>query len=523
MPQIWEMPSAALPMTGLERVPMNQGGGLDAAKNVPLLVSGPPYGGVVLVLDANMTADLSSTADADPGAGNVRWNNADPHAATEIYVSDDDSDDNDLAAAFAALGVGGFFYVQGSADGAALSKLQRWRVTSKSAESGYTKLGVTVQASAGVFLDGDNLWIVVQQPVPSAGGGGGGADAYTIVTEAGAFTATVGTHDGLFTYNRCAGDVTFTNAQAYTAGMVFNIRATAGLELLESGVTLTPPAGGTLELDAGMSVQVVMTGATTGDVIACDQASGEDFQELSVDPDGSGDFKFWLRGREVTGLAVPYFTPENTNFPIAMDIFPNGSPSNFTPNTGVAWFDICSTDMESDGENYESLRLGVLAAGDAHVGHAKGGTGTVRNLRLQMNGGKVSIGATTATSTLTVSDTSAPALAIQSSGTDRFYFAHATAVGNYFTGSSTGDHCIRGTGGRILIGANTSTPNPSIIVNNGSAARTDFNSDSLRIVTAKTPASATATGTQGQIAWDSNYIYVCTATNTWKRAALSSW
>lgn len=169
MPQIWEMPTAALPMTGLERVPMNQGGGLDAAKNVPLLVSGPPYGGAVLVLDANMTADLSATADADPGAGKVRWNNADPHAATEIYVSDDDGDANDLAAAFAALGVGGFFYVQGSEDGDALSNLQRWQVTSKSAESGYTKLGVTVQASAGAFTDVDALWIIVQQPVPSPG------------------------------------------------------------------------------------------------------------------------------------------------------------------------------------------------------------------------------------------------------------------------------------------------------------------------------------------------------------------
>lgn len=25
------------------------------------------------------------------------------------------------------------------------------------------------------------------------------------------------------------------------------------------------------------------------------------------------------------------------------------------------------------------------------------------------------------------------------------------------------------------------------------------------------------------ICWDSNYIYVCTETNTWKRASLSSW
>jgi hypothetical protein len=47
--------------------------------------------------------------------------------------------------------------------------------------------------------------------------------------------------------------------------------------------------------------------------------------------------------------------------------------------------------------------------------------------------------------------------------------------------------------------------------------------DSVRIDTAKTPSSATATGTTGQIAWDADYIYACTATNTWKRSALATW
>jgi hypothetical protein len=37
-----------------------------------------------------------------------------------------------------------------------------------------------------------------------------------------------------------------------------------------------------------------------------------------------------------------------------------------------------------------------------------------------------------------------------------------------------------------------------------------------------TPASGTAAGTAGDIAWDANYVYVCTATNTWKRSALTA-
>jgi hypothetical protein len=48
-------------------------------------------------------------------------------------------------------------------------------------------------------------------------------------------------------------------------------------------------------------------------------------------------------------------------------------------------------------------------------------------------------------------------------------------------------------------------------------------SNAFRITTAQTPASASATGTSGTICWDTSYIYVCTATNTWKRVAISTW
>lgn len=67
--------------------------------------------------------------------------------------------------------------------------------------------------------------------------------------------------------------------------------------------------------------------------------------------------------------------------------------------------------------------------------------------------------------------------------------------------------------GRLLV--NTST--------NTGGALLQVNDNRIRIATAKTPASATDTGSAGEICWDTSYIYVCTATNTWKRAALSTW
>lgn len=37
------------------------------------------------------------------------------------------------------------------------------------------------------------------------------------------------------------------------------------------------------------------------------------------------------------------------------------------------------------------------------------------------------------------------------------------------------------------------------------------------------PSSASDTGTTGEIRYTSDYIYVCVATDTWKRVALSTW
>ena len=47
--------------------------------------------------------------------------------------------------------------------------------------------------------------------------------------------------------------------------------------------------------------------------------------------------------------------------------------------------------------------------------------------------------------------------------------------------------------------------------------------DHVLVQTSQTPASAGASGTTGEIAWDANYIYVCVATNSWKRVLISTW
>ena len=44
-----------------------------------------------------------------------------------------------------------------------------------------------------------------------------------------------------------------------------------------------------------------------------------------------------------------------------------------------------------------------------------------------------------------------------------------------------------------------------------------------RIASSSAPSSASDTGTPGDIRYDSGYVYICIANNTWKRAALATW
>ena len=44
-----------------------------------------------------------------------------------------------------------------------------------------------------------------------------------------------------------------------------------------------------------------------------------------------------------------------------------------------------------------------------------------------------------------------------------------------------------------------------------------------RIASTGAPATASSTGTPGDIRYDSSYVYICIANNTWKRAALATW
>lgn len=68
----------------------------------------------------------------------------------------------------------------------------------------------------------------------------------------------------------------------------------------------------------------------------------------------------------------------------------------------------------------------------------------------------------------------------------------------------------------------TSATDGQVYVADGSnsGAWTTLNLNNLTVAV---PASASATGTVGDIAFDSSHIYICIATDTWERVAIASW
>ena len=84
------------------------------------------------------------------------------------------------------------------------------------------------------------------------------------------------------------------------------------------------------------------------------------------------------------------------------------------------------------------------------------------------------------------------------------------------------------------VGSGTEAFNLQVLLMAAGAAATTvatFNSNgnfgitgnTVNVPVTRTPASASDSGTTGDICWDSSYIYVCVATDTWKRTAISTW
>lgn len=81
---------------------------------------------------------------------------------------------------------------------------------------------------------------------------------------------------------------------------------------------------------------------------------------------------------------------------------------------------------------------------------------------------------------------------------------------------------IQATSDALKVQANTG--NNLRLIGDSILAESDLIADSFAVTDLNTaPSSASDTGTKGEIRYTADYMYVCTATNTWKRTALTTW
>ena len=129
---------------------------------------------------------------------------------------------------------------------------------------------------------------------------------------------------------------------------------------------------------------------------------------------------------------------------------------------------------------------------------------------------------------------------------DRAGFSLLSGYGNTFLGSSAGRLTDTGQyntyvgqqAGRlnfsgshnIMIGRATEAPTDttSNYLNIGDVITGDMVAGPITVgplfaTPTHTPSSAADTGTAGTVTWDSGFVYVCVATDTWKRVAIATW
>jgi hypothetical protein len=173
--------------------------------------------------------------------------------------------------------------------------------------------------------------------------------------------------------------------------------------------------------------------------------------------------------------------------------------------------------------NLYGLLGDILTNGNTYLqsGRIDGDT-TAYNLLLNPLGGNVGIGGTPGSKFQVIgsySDTinyNADTAIASFSGSGSYSMLQIGAYASSLY--DTWIQCTNGINGFTPLAINPSGGNVGV----GCRPATSFDiaGDSVRVRTSQTPASNGA-GVQGEWAWDENYFYVCSATNTWKRAALT--
>jgi len=220
----------------------------------------------------------------------------------------------------------------------------------------------------------------------------------------------------------------------------------------------------------------------------------------------------------------------------AAALYAGQSTANYNATMGLSFV---HTDVNTDGGAYN--KYGVVGLIQNASGGAVATTGSYTAARLEAYSRSASGTVASLRGVYTITGTSGAAAGTVTSAYGGYFqgvrvggSTIGTAYGLYVTGlDATNVYGLRILSSTCVtncfdIYAENAGSNNYLAGNTGLGTtapteKLDVNADTIRLRTARTPASSTEACAAGEIAWDSGFIYVCIAANTWRRATLAAW
>mgnify|MGYP003638844029 CR=1 FL=1 len=231
-------------------------------------------------------------------------------------------------------------------------------------------------------------------------------------------------------------------------------------------------------------------------------------------------------GDDITRLNLS--TPWNISTTTYHEAFYVGAVDLSISGIDIAGTEIYTVDTGTDTvRQYTSNNSGVtLNADSLHI------PGSIRVTENITSSGEIRVdGKLRATGGATLAGTTISGGFTVSNASGNILLGPENATGQLKVGRSTKTHTVDihdgvtedGKTATVNIGTSGASGSTTNINIGGGVGTCTTTIDADLVIPGETPASATAAGTAGQIAWDVNYIYICTATNTWKRVAIGTW